>query len=365
MNMSEIQSLGESPEIVLVGGSIKGAVKATGGASRDLWYVKRSAIKVIDQFNIRIPRKALQEHRRSLADSMKAEGFKPEHPLTGYVNSEAGELVIYLTGGHNRLAAYDTAVSEGATKLIDELPMILSSKGRSLEDLTADLATGNNHLPLEPLEKAYLSKRLNRFGWSNARIAQTLGIKTASYVEDMLLLAGAPPDVINMVVNEEVSAATAIEMLKAHGNAAPEKMHLGLARAKVQGKAKLTKRFTTDAGLKVVKQSAPSLFTTVQEISNDPAFDQLDANLREKIQGLMKQIAEQQAKLNSPKSAKAPKGKRQPGNTEDQNTNAPGEAGSTKAVGTMTKAKAVKSTKVTPFVSRPKKSAVGRSVQAV
>lgn len=306
MKTEEILALGTSPEIVLVAGSIKGAVKAADGSSRDLWYVKRSAIRMIDDFNIRIVKPRLLEHRRSLANSMKAIGFKPEHPLVGYVANEGGESVIYLTGGHNRIAAFDIAVSEGA-KLSDDLPMVLKSKGTSLEDLTADIGAGNNGLELEPLEKALLCKRCKGFGWDNQRIADHIGIKSPNYVDELLLLAGAPADVITMVAHDKVAAATAIEMLKKHGNKAPQMLKEGLERAQSQGKAKLTKRFTTDPGLKFVTRSAPTLFTTVKEISADPGFQQLDAGLRDKVQKLMDEIEQLQAKAKQPKEPKAPK----------------------------------------------------------
>lgn len=311
MNQEQVLALGTSPEIVLVAGSIKGAVKAADGGSRDLWYVKRSAIHLIDDFNIRMVKPRLLEHRRSLANSMKLVGFKPEHPLVGFVANENGENIIYLSGGHNRLAAYDIAVSEGA-ELADELPMVLKAKGTSLEDLTADIGAGNNSLELEPLEKAFLCKRTHGFGWDNQRIADYIGIKSPNYVDDLLMLAGAPGEVIMMVAQDKVSAATAIDMLKKHGNKAPQMLQEGLERAKTQGKAKLTKRFTTDPGMKFVTRSAPTLFTTVKEISADPAFQQLDPGLREKVETLMKEITELQEKANKPKEPKAKKAQKEP-----------------------------------------------------
>jgi ParB family chromosome partitioning protein len=341
MNSDQLNTLGTSPEIILVPGSIKGAVKAAEGSSRDLWYVKRSAIRIIDDFNIRLVKPRLLEHRRILADSMKEMGFKPEHPLVGYVANENDVSVIYLTGGHNRIAAYDMAISEGA-ELAEELPMVLKSKGTSLEDLTGDIGAGNLNLELEPLEKAFLAKRCKSFGWDNERIATRIGVKSPNYIDELLILAGAPASAIQMVAEDKVSAATAIEMLKKHGNLGPEKMQQGLQLAQSQGKEKLTKRFTTDPGLKFVTRSAPTLFTTVKEISADPAFAQLDAGLRDKVQKLMDEIAELQAKASKPKEPKAAKAPKEP--KPPKAAKAPKEPKAPKA--------AVKKT----FVSRPKKS---------
>lgn len=302
MTTTSIQNLGTNPEITLVGGSIKGAMKAVHASSRDLWIVERSAIRVIENFNVRIHNQALTDHIRSLANNMLLEGFKPEHPLAGYVSNEDGELVIYLTDGHNRLAAFDLAVSEGAE--MTELPMVVNSKGRSIEDITVGLVTSNSGKPLEPLEKAFVCKRLTQFNWDSKRIAERLGLSSPSYVDDLLLLAGAPAEVVQMVSEEKVAAATAIQILKQYGSKAPQMLQEGLERANTQGKTKLTKRFTTDPGLKFVTRSAPVLFTAVQEITADPAFQQLETGLREKIQKLMNDIADQQAKATQPKESK-------------------------------------------------------------
>jgi hypothetical protein len=136
-----------------------------------------------------------------------------------------------------------------------------------------------------------------------------------------------------MVADSKVAAATAIDMLKKHGNKAPQLLQEGLERARTQGKAKLTKRFTTDPGLKFVTRSAPTLFATVKEISADPAFAQLDAGLRDKVQKLMDEIAEMRAKASQPKEPKAPKAAKEPKATKT--------ASETAAKG---------------FVSRPKKA---------
>ena len=83
--LAKAQALAHSPEITLVAGSIKGAMKESGAASRDLWFVPRDQIRVIPDFNVRVESPALDAHIRALADSMKSEGFKAEHPLAGYV----------------------------------------------------------------------------------------------------------------------------------------------------------------------------------------------------------------------------------------------------------------------------------------
>ena len=305
MNKSQIAALGNSPDIVLVGGSIKAAMKYK-ASSRDLWMVKREAIKVIEGFNVRVRNQARTDHIRSLADSMKQEGFKPEHPLAGFVSNEDGELIIYLTDGHNRLEAFDLAIAEGV-EMSSELPMVVSSKSRSMEDLTAGLVTTATGKPLEVLEIAFVCKRFTQFGRDSKYIAERLRFSTPSYVDDLLLLAGAPADVVTNVAHGKVAAAVAIELLKKHGNKAPQMLREGLERANSHGKDKLTKRFTTDPALKAVTRSAPSLFTTVKEISADPAFVQLDAGLRDKVQKLMDEIAAMQAKAAQPKVAKPSK----------------------------------------------------------
>lgn len=285
--LTQAQALATSPDITLVAGSIKGAMKAAGAAKRDLWFVPRSEIRVIPGFNVRIQNAAYQAHIRTLADSITTEGFKPEHPLAGYVAREGEESVIYLNDGHCRLNAVDLAVSEGLE--IDLLPVVVSTKAHDLEDITVGLVRSNAGKPLESLEKAAVCKRLVGFGWDETRIAKRLGF-TENYVRDLLTLIGAPAKVREMVASDQISATAALKAMATHGDQVIVKIEEGLQMAKAAGKARVTTRYLVDPSEKVIAKEGPKLYSVVQELRSDPGFAQLGKPLQDKLNELLTQI---------------------------------------------------------------------------
>ena len=86
----------------LTPGNTKAAMKAVGASSSDLWKVEPARLRVLEGFNARIKNDAYTARVRWIADSIKANGFYPDKPLTGFVALEDGEEVIYITGGHRR-----------------------------------------------------------------------------------------------------------------------------------------------------------------------------------------------------------------------------------------------------------------------
>lgn len=297
----QAEAISHSPDITLVAGSIKGAMRAAGAGSRDLWFVPRDAIRVIDGFNVRIKNNAYQEHIRFLADSIKREGFKAEHPLSGYVARSGDDSVIYITDGHCRLEGVDTAISEGAE--IELLPVVVASQACDLQDMTVGLALSNTGKPLEPLEKAAVCKRLVQFNFSEDKIAERLNY-TIQYVKDLLLLVGSPVEIRQLVAEGKIAATTAIQMLNKHGDKALEKIKAGLELAVASGKDKVTKRFMADPGLKYVKKSAPAFYEVVTDIRKDPAYAGLDGGLREKVEQLINSIEEAKSKVATKAAAK-------------------------------------------------------------
>lgn len=284
--LTEAQALATSPDITLVAGSIKGAMKAAGAAKRDLWVVPRAQIRIIPGFNVRIDSAANRAHIRELADSIISEGFKPEHPLAGYVAREGEESVIYLSDGHCRLKAVDLAVSEGLE--IDTLPVVVSTKAHDLEDITVGLVRISGK-PLESLEKAAVCKRLVGFGWVETRIAKRLGF-TENYVRDLLTLIGAPAKVREMVATDQISATAALKAMATHGDKVIVKIEQGLQMAKAAGKSRVTTRYLVDPSEKVIAKEGPKLYSVVQELRSDPGFAQLGKPLQDKLNELLGQI---------------------------------------------------------------------------
>lgn len=225
----------ENFELSMVPGSVKGAMH--GAKSSDLWKVPLSKLRVKEGFNVRVQNEAHAEQVRFIADSMKANGFFPDKPIAGYVSKENGESVIYVVDGHTRLQAVHLANSEGAE--ITELPVVTKPAGTSMEDLTVALVVSNGGRNLTPYEVALVCKRLIGFGMTETEIARRIG-KSRNYVSDLLLLAGAPRSITNMVQDGTVSATLAVASFKKHGAQAAEVLEKGLEQATSSGKGKVT-----------------------------------------------------------------------------------------------------------------------------
>jgi ParB family chromosome partitioning protein len=273
----------------LVAGGIKSAMKDAQATSRDLWSVEISAIHVMPGFNVRTVGEEYDAHIRELADSIKAEGFYQDKPLAGYVAREGDTQIIYLTDGHCRLAATLLAISEGAE--IPRLPMVVSSQGTSMEDLTVALVKTNTGKPLTPYEIGVVCKRLSRFGWEVSQIATRLNIGSA-YVEGLLLLVSAPTEVRNMVQKGQVSATMAIQALRTKGDGALAMLQAGLEVAQNSGKKKVTaKHLPVNQFKREVKKTAPKMFDMLVAVQEDPSYKKISVELREKLEELVKHLS--------------------------------------------------------------------------
>lgn len=278
-------------------GGIKAAM--SGAKSRDLWMIETSDIDklhVLDGLNVRIKDEALTAHIRSLADKMKAEGFKPSKPLEVVVLEEGGKTRLVVTDGHCRLAAVKIAIAEGAE--IMQIPCVaLPSKGTTLQDLVAGLVTSNSGKPLTTYETALVCKRLYGYGWKEPQIAERLSFGEA-YVSMLLELVAAPLSIITMVQSGEVAPTFAVEMMRKHRDKAVEVLKQGLTAAKAAGKTRVTKGYMPGAALqKLVKRQADSLYETAKSITQDPGYSNLTDETRTKLDQLLADIAEREKAL--------------------------------------------------------------------
>lgn len=263
-------------------GSVKKFAGATGTKSRDLWQVEPEQIRLLDGFNVRERNEAFHAHVRSLADSMKAEGFKQHKPLAGYVAKEDSVDVLYVYDGHCRYEGALLAISEGAE--IRHIPVVVSQAGANIEDLTVELVRSNEGKPLTPIEKAVVCKRLLGYGWQIAEVAKRLGF-TAQYVADLLLLLAAPQRVRKMVTDGEVSATLAIASVKKDGPKAAEKLEAAKIRAQAAGKTKVTAKHIKapqdfDA---IAKSLAPEMGKAILQLVDESGFDLLSEDLRDRF----------------------------------------------------------------------------------
>ena len=273
---------------VLVPGSIKGGMKAVEAGSRDLWQIDPTKLRVIEGFNPRVMNDEYKAHIRSIADSIKTEGFFQDQPLAGYVATIEGEPVVFVYNGHTRLAATLLAISEGAE--IPRLPVVVSQSGLSMEDMTVALIRGNGGKSLTYYESAVVCKRLIKYGFTEEEISARTGI-TGPLVRNRLALMAAPLKLREMVANDSMSATLAIELLNNHGDKAVEKAEEAQSRAAEAGKTKVRKAQTApSARVKFVKKSAPKLYEAASSVRRDPAFTKLSPDVQELLEGLLKEI---------------------------------------------------------------------------
>lgn len=272
----------------LTPGNTKAAMKAVGAASSDLWKVAPDQLRTLDGFNARIKNDAYAARVRWIADSIKANGFYPDKPLTGFVALEDGEEVIYVTGGHRRHEGVLLAIEEGAD--VPTVPVVIKPRGTSMEDLTVDLVVGNEGEPLTTYEQAVVCKRLAGFGWESKEIARRLGYSTAQYVDGLLSLASAPLAVRRMVMEGVISATVAIEAIKKHGDKAADVLLAAMVKS---GTGRVTAKHMPQAEFKkALRKAAEPMHNTLTKLLDDPGFGHLSTKLRkelvELLQGLKK-----------------------------------------------------------------------------
>ena len=180
----------------LAAGNVKAAMKDVGAVSADLWQVEPTRLRVLEGFNARVKNEAYTGRVRWIADSIKANGYYKDKPLSGFVAREDGVDVIYVTGGHRRHEAVLLALSEGVE--VPAVPVVIKPRGTSMEDITVALVTSNSGERLKPLELARVCQRLLGYGMDENTIAKRIGI-TREYLNQLLDLLAAPKALRDMV----------------------------------------------------------------------------------------------------------------------------------------------------------------------
>ena len=265
-------------------GNVKGAMRNASATSRDLWFVRPDELQVMPNFNVRIRTPEFEAGIRDLADSIKTNGFYPYRPLAGIVVRSGATETIYITDGHRRLEAAKLALSEGAP--IEDLPVVISPKGTSMEDLTVALAQTNAGVPLTTYELALVCTRLSKFGMDSRQIGSRLS-KSAQYVDKLLSLMAAPRPLRLLVEKGTVSATQAIEAIDRFGDKALANLEAAAATAAAAGKTRITGKHTAPSFNREVRKAGPKLFFAVRDLKTDPAYPSLSPQLREKLEELL------------------------------------------------------------------------------
>lgn len=180
-----------------------------------LIMVPFDAIHPIKDFNIRVRTPDYEAHIDRIAQSIKDNGFFRHMPLKVFPAKEGEQNLLYLVGGYSRYEAAKRAVANGAK--LTRLPVVATPKGATLDDLLIGLDKDNDGRPLSAFEKGILVKRMIANENDEDEVAAGLGI-SKQYVNDLLQLMAAPKQLHNMVINGEVAANLAIDLIKEHGS---------------------------------------------------------------------------------------------------------------------------------------------------
>jgi ParB family chromosome partitioning protein len=215
---------------------------ATG--SGESWDIAPTHLDVIGDFNVRIRNtEAWEEQVASLMESIRANGFLRHKPIAVVADATAEGTHLWIVDGHTRYEAVSRLINEGVE--IERVPIILSPKTTTFEDMLVNLVTSNTGKPLTPYEMSLVVKRLQNYGWGDTRIATRLGM-TTPYVSHLSVLAGAPAKIRNQVVAGKLSATEAVAIVRKHGGKASEVVEKAAEKARIEGKARITRK-TVDA----------------------------------------------------------------------------------------------------------------------
>lgn len=276
---------------LLTPASVKKVMAEIEAKSRDSYQVPISCIRLLPNFNVRIHDAAYEAHIEQLTKSILKDGFYQDKPLAGYVAEVDGEKIIYLTDGYSRYAAVARANTRGSS--IEVLTMAIKPASTSMEDLTVGIWASNEGKPLTPYEKAVICKRLVGYGWDDDQIADRFTI-TRAYVNQLLMLIGAPIEIRRLVQEGRISADAAISYIKKFG--AKEAVALltqAGTKAESEGKTKIAAKYLPGAAYaKAVKKQAPVMADTLKSVKADPGYASLSPDVRTKLDDLLAKLAD-------------------------------------------------------------------------
>lgn len=143
----------------------------------------------------------------------------------------------HLTDGFRRNRAIQELLNEGYD--IGRVPLIAEAQNYSDEQRMFDMFITQDNKKLNSLEEGELFLRLKNYGYNASEIAKKIG-RTPAHVSNMLMLVQSPKRIQNRIKNGEISATTALSMIRKHGETASEKIDKGVEEAKKTGKKKAT-----------------------------------------------------------------------------------------------------------------------------
>lgn len=142
-------------------------------------------------------------------------------PWRGYWDKDSGKFIN--TDAHCRFLAVQKGIKEGLGTDDFLIPVILEDKNATEVDYLETMLLSNSGLPLKPLEKAIVYRRLVEAGRTDAEIAKVDGV-TRQTATNIRMLAHATPKVIQLLKEGKVKPTTVFgEIRKAAGETLDEK----------------------------------------------------------------------------------------------------------------------------------------------
>ena len=191
-------------------------------------------IEEVPEYNTRdMESEATKNHIREMANFIIENGNDAFPPIR--IHQENDKVV--LIEGWCRRRAHILAMSEGAP--IKGILCLTSTK-RKPDEVTLNILSSNDGLPLTALEKAKAVKKLQSFLWTPADIAKKTGW-SISTVNNLITLHDSPDAILGMVKSGQVSATLATKLVKEKGaDAAQAELESAIETSAKAGKKKAT-----------------------------------------------------------------------------------------------------------------------------
>ena len=217
---------------------------------------------------------------------------------------------VFVVDGHRRRRAYLKVADQVRDGNGDLWVPVVAFVGNDA-DRIARIITSAEGRALSPLEVADGYKRLIALNWTPQQIADKVG-KTRQHVDQALILANANTDVQQMVAAGDVSATSAIDAVRKHGEKAGAVLSDAVDDAKAAGKKKATASTIKGKPLprRLVDEVEPLLYRLAERV--DPAVGVVDdadliAELMEVIAD-MRDLRREQAEKAQAAAVKAAQG---------------------------------------------------------
>lgn len=222
--------------------SFKQMIKDGDVRRADAMKVKLEDLHEEPGFNLRTEGEALEASIDALAEFIANGGQIPA--LEVRPRAEGG---VWVVDGHRRRRAMLKLDKAGRLPrtpnkerpdILEAWVPVVAFEG-SDADRVARIISSQENEKLSPLELAEGYKRLRAFGWFPEQIAKKVG-RTRQHVEQVLTVGNANTDVQNLVAAGHVSATTAAQIVREHGDGAGKVLGAELEKAQANGKKKVT-----------------------------------------------------------------------------------------------------------------------------